>query len=91
MKTANLLLLVATLMVAACSFDASKRPIQPAPAVTEAVYCCASCEVSGDTASCDACLRSEQASCTAPAERLVCVSNRVEEPEGTGSYRVSCF
>lgn len=91
MKIANLFLATAILMVGACSFDASKRPIQPAPTVTEAAYCCASCEVGDETATCDACARTVQNSCTAPAERLVCVSNRVEETEGPGSYRVSCF
>jgi hypothetical protein len=94
MRMTSLLLTAVTLTVAGCHFDASRRPIQPVPTApgAMAVYCCDSCQISDEAAICDACSRSnEQASCAAPAERLVCVSNRVEEPEGPGTYRVSCF
>ena len=93
MKIPGLLLTLTAMTGAGCSFDASRRPIQPTPVVTHdsQSYCCASCQVDGESATCDQCVRATSGDCTANDQRLLCVSNRVEEPESTTSYRVTCF
>ena len=93
MKTLGLLVSLTAITVAGCSFDASRRPIQPAPVATHdsQSYCCASCQVDGELATCDQCVQVTSGDCGATDQRLLCVSNRIEEPESTTSYRVTCF
>lgn len=83
------------LLLAGCSFDASSRPTQPTPAtvITNAsqAYCCASCDVEDEQAVCTRCERSSADSCTGNSQRLLCVTNRVEEPESQTTFRVTCY
>lgn len=95
MKLFILVLTLSTACLAGCSFDASSRPIQPAPTpvVTQqaASYCCASCDVEDEQAVCTGCRRTDAINCADDSQRLLCVTNRVEAPESQTTFRVTCY
>ncbi len=95
MKIALSLVATAALALTGCSFDASSRPIQPTPTpvVTHAAaaYCCAGCDVEDEQATCTGCRRTSAESCSGNSQRLLCVTNRVEEPESQTTFRVTCY
>ena len=82
------------LLLAGCSFDASSRPI-PAPATVitqdSQAYCCDSCAVDDEQAVCESCQQTSADSCSGDAQRLLCVGNRVEEPQTASTFRVTCY
>lgn len=95
MKLVAPLVAVVLLLLAGCSFDASSRPIPPAPATVitneSQAYCCGSCAIEDEQAVCTGCQRTGADSCSGNSQRLLCVTNRVEEPESQTAFRVTCF
>jgi len=95
MKFALTLFVPLAVLLAGCSFDASSRPIPPAPATVinqdSQAYCCDSCAVDDEQAVCESCQPTSANSCAGDAERLLCVSNRVEEPQTASTFRVTCY
>ena len=96
MKTTfSIIAILSTLLLGGCSFDASSRPLPPAsPTVITQdaqAYCCAVCEVDDEQAVCDGCRRAEADICASESQRLLCVSNRVEQPQTETTARVTCY
>ena len=86
---------IVLMMLTGCSFDASSRPIQPTPATVvpdvSQAYCCASCDIDDEQAICTACERTSATSCAGNSQRLLCVTNRIEDPDSQATFRVTCF
>lgn len=95
MKLALPIIALLTLLLTGCSFDASSRPVPPAsPTVITQdaqAYCCATCEVDDEQAVCDGCRRTNADICASDAARLLCVSNRVEQPQTETTSTVTCY